>query len=167
MRSSLERKSSPDTQTNQETGSGGTRNRAGAEEVLCVCIKNSLCFGEACTRMCVCVYVCNRSVLLQTNYSVRRCIPQSSDVFFMLTLPTASGTFPTTKPTKPFYHVLWEWHYFIFGLNFHTFVFSPFVHLASNSLFSPSFQQKIHNLVQKSGLPKVNVIYMITVNNAY
>jgi len=49
---SLERKSSPDTHTNQETGSGGTRNRAGAEEVLCVYIKNSLCFGEAC--LCVC-----------------------------------------------------------------------------------------------------------------
>ncbi len=111
----------------------------------CECVKMSLWFGDACVRacvrVCVCVCVCvwDRSVLLQTNYSVRSHMPQSSDVFFMLTLPTASGTFPTTKPTKPFYHVLRERHRFIFGLNFHSFVFSPFVHLASISLFSLSF----------------------------
>lgn len=60
---------------------------------------------------------------------------ESSDVFFMLTLPTASGTFPTTKPTKPIYHVPRERHRFIFVLNFHAFVFSSLVHLASITLF--------------------------------
>lgn len=71
--------------------------------------------------VCVCVCVCVSA--LQTNYSVRSHMLESSDVFFMLTLPTASGTFPTTKHTKPIYRVPRERQCFIFLLNFHALCF--------------------------------------------